>query len=73
MADAARKGRNAMQKRTHCPRGHALAGGNLVVHLYRAKGRRNCLSCRREANRRYQRDRRSAAREARQASSKTNG
>lgn len=34
--------------RTHCPRGHELAGDNLYLHR---DGRRECKDCRRRANR----------------------
>ena len=35
-------------RKAECPRGHPLAGENLIV---RADGRRNCRTCRRVANR----------------------
>ncbi len=69
MADAARKGRNVAQKRTHCPQGHELAGENLVASLYRSTGRRSCRRCRLESDRHYQRKRRSQAQKAPQRSS----
>ena len=31
--------------RTHCPRGHALSGSNLVASCLRRKGKRNCKQC----------------------------
>jgi hypothetical protein len=68
MADAARKGRNASQKRTHCPQGHELAGENLIASLYRSTGRRSCRRCRLKSDRHSQRKRRSKAQEARRRS-----
>lgn len=35
-------------RKTHCPRGHELAGDNLLV----SGGRRHCRTCKRAANRR---------------------
>ena len=39
-------------KKTHCPHGHPLVEGNLVICLYK-KGIRSCLTCRHEDGRRY--------------------
>jgi len=36
------------REKTHCIRGHPLSGDNLYIH----RGRRNCLACRKEAERR---------------------
>jgi hypothetical protein len=37
-------------ERTHCPRGHELAGDNLVPSLV-GRGQRDCLTCHRERDR----------------------
>jgi hypothetical protein len=52
MADAAAKGRTVgwNAAKTHCPRGHAYAGGNLIE---RADGARGCRECRRAAQSRF--------------------
>lgn len=47
MKDAASKGRNCKQKKTHCPRGHPYEGENLVVSKTRTGINRVCLTCRR--------------------------
>jgi hypothetical protein len=44
MLDASAKGRHFQTKKTHCPKGHAYEGGNLVVR----EGRRSCRECHRE-------------------------
>lgn len=41
--DMLAKGRHAEQRRTHCPKGHALVEGNLV----RCMKQRRCLTCHR--------------------------
>lgn len=43
---------------THCPEGHEYAGLNLYVTT---KGWRECRTCKRERNRRYERNRRAKA------------
>lgn len=43
MVEAARKGRHASQKRTHCPQGHPYRGENLIIGT---NGDRLCRSCR---------------------------
>lgn len=51
-------GNGARQRsKTHCPLGHSYAGENLYVH---PDGRRDCRTCRREADRRYRAKRRAA-------------
>lgn len=50
MADRSMKGRHWQQKKTHCPKGHELAAGNLDPHSL-GEGRRDCLTCRRERGR----------------------
>lgn len=50
--DRDERGRNGRAKRTHCPRGHELAGGNLRPS-HRAEGRRSCLSCARAHTARF--------------------
>lgn len=47
--DAARKGRLAKSRRTHCLRGHAYVEGNIYLHP--KKGTQNCVTCRRELGR----------------------
>lgn len=42
--DAVRNGRHRESRKTHCPRGHALTGSNLV-RAQLANGRRACRSC----------------------------
>lgn len=42
--DMFNKGRSAMQKKTHCPRGHEYAGGNLLEHR-RDRPDRICRAC----------------------------
>lgn len=44
MRDRTAKGRQAEQKRTHCPRGHALEGSNLRPYALK-RGERDCLTC----------------------------
>src|SRR5437867_1113974 len=34
-------------KKTHCPKGHLLKEGNLVIWLLKRYGWRNCLTCKR--------------------------
>jgi hypothetical protein len=48
MRDKVDRGRHYQQKKTHCPAGHPLVEGNL---RRRDKGWRDCLTCRREADR----------------------
>lgn len=52
-SDKAKKGRHHQQKKTHCPRGHALIEGNLVAATVKLSGHRNCLTCNRELSRSY--------------------
>lgn len=47
MRDAASKGLNGSQKRTHCPKGHSYSGRNLSI----TGGQRRCLACLREIHR----------------------
>ena len=42
--DRIRNGRDHEKRKTHCPRGHALIGGNLVPSELR-KGKRACRAC----------------------------
>lgn len=48
--DAANKGRNVQQKKTHCPRGHKYT--SIVIRSSGKKGR-ICDICTKEINRRY--------------------
>lgn len=48
--------------KTHCPQGHPLVEGNLVRYL-RKSGQRSCLTCKRERNREYMRERAVRARQ----------
>jgi hypothetical protein len=50
--------RNAAK--THCPRGHELAGANLVPWKLRQRGSRECLICDRAGKRRSAQERRHA-------------
>lgn len=50
--------RSHVGKRTHCPKGHAYAGDNLVIDC---TGRRVCRTCRNSNARRYRETRRVAA------------
>lgn len=43
--------------RTHCPRGHPLAGDNLIQSKFRRRGERECRTCHNERQRRRRRDR----------------
>jgi len=43
--DCAAKGRKALQKRTHCPRGHLLSPDNIKPYEWRVFGRRTCRTC----------------------------
>lgn len=52
MRDMAAKGRSAGAKKTHCPRGHPYDGSNLYI---RPDGKRDCVTCRVEATRRWRR------------------
>lgn len=52
--DTVRHGRHEKANRTHCPRGHELAGGNLV-EAQRRRGRRSCLACDKARNWHYHR------------------
>jgi hypothetical protein len=45
--DIAERGRHAGQRKTHCPRGHALVEGNLVP----SRKWRRCLTCHRAQDR----------------------
>lgn len=45
MRDMVAKGRHAAQRRTHCPRGHELAGENLRLSTLRRRGVRQCRIC----------------------------
>jgi hypothetical protein len=54
MMDAARKGRAAGQRKTHCHRGHPFSGDNLSFH----QGWRVCRACKRLAMRRVREERR---------------
>lgn len=47
--DSVRKGRTRNQKKTHCPRGHALEGDNLRIHP--KTGWRRCETCARARQR----------------------
>lgn len=42
--DSVRHGTHAMARRTHCPRGHALAAPNLI-RAHALRGHRACLAC----------------------------
>jgi hypothetical protein len=55
MRDAATKGRLRNQQITHCPKGHAYAGENLVITTLR----RRCRDCDRQRAREQQRKYRS--------------
>ncbi len=49
--------------KTHCPKGHPLASGNLVLHLLRqSPPRRQCLICARAYSRKYESAKREASR-----------
>lgn len=50
MADASRKGRHGMIKRTHCNAGHALTPENVAIT---ARGSRKCRTCGREQDARH--------------------
>jgi len=54
-ADRNRKGRGAMQQKTHCPQGHPYAGENLYV---RPDGKRICRECTRISQLKYDATRR---------------
>lgn len=54
MRDCAAKGRHWCSKRTHCNKGHELTSGNLSLHRLK-NGERECLTCKRERNREYER------------------
>lgn len=59
MRDAAAKGRNWQQKKTHCPRGHELSPDNIYAN---PKGHRVCIACARARSlEHYYRSRKSAA------------
>lgn len=47
--DMVKKGRQWLQKRTHCPRGHELTGDNLDPYRL-GKGHRICRACGRAAS-----------------------
>jgi hypothetical protein len=40
-------------QRTHCIHGHELAGKNLLIEVTKKKTQRRCLTCKREASRRF--------------------
>ncbi len=52
--DMTKKGRQFGQRKTHCIRGHALAGDNLMPSAL-ARGHRQCLACNRAMAGRNQR------------------
>jgi hypothetical protein len=53
IADAVAKGRMATPRKSHCKRGHPMAGENLYEFTARDKIYHVCRTCRRETNRRY--------------------
>lgn len=52
--------------KTHCPQGHELSGDNLVGHVWRKTGKRECRACNRANTRNYMRDRRARERAAKE-------
>lgn len=50
--------RNA--RKTHCKRGHELAGANLFIEVWRGRQARKCRQCRADAQRRRAAERRAA-------------
>lgn len=64
MQDALRKGRlvtpppekcGYLKHRTHCPRGHAYSGDNLMIHTTKRWGKtRKCRTCVRASQKKYQ-------------------
>jgi hypothetical protein len=61
MRDAARKGRNANQQKTHCPAGHPYDEANTRWWKRGRKRGRVCRTCERESSRLWQRSRRGSA------------
>lgn len=53
--DMSQKGRHWQQQKTHCPKGHELVAGNLVLNLLKKTGRRKCLLCTKEQANKYAR------------------
>lgn len=45
-------------RKTHCPKGHPLVAGNLMVYALEKQGRRSCLTCARIRYKKYDSERR---------------
>mgnify|MGYP000860984555 CR=1 FL=1 len=56
--DHVRSNPNWVGNRTHCPKGHALVEGNLVLSELRTRNARRCLTCHREVMARWRKGKR---------------